>query len=284
MTYANVCVLCQRRLDAGHVCPACVIRIGDHLDDIVRLASLASIEPRSGTGGGRSVPASRPPINVDGLDPALTLVNVGGTWTTVLEILEAWERMTRECLNLAPYGPASALRGRSAINDTRVTLTGVVGFLRASLPWWASDPEQPIDDFASEVQACRRAMSHYDPDREPRSTMVRCPTLLDAGECGYRLHYVEPDEQVTCKRCGVTRDAMTLVTVALYDSQGEVWVDPEAAERETGVPRLTLKRWASRGLIHTNHGRYDLREIHRAVECERTAAHLNLLRRVSSST
>jgi hypothetical protein len=163
-------------------------------------------------------------------------------------------------------------------------LTACTTFLRASLPWWASDPEQPIDDFAGEISACRRALSRFDPDREPMGTMVRCPTLLNNGECGRRLHYVEPDEQVTCGRCGVTRDAMTLVTLALSDSQGEVWVDPEAAEKETGVPMLTLKRWATRGLIHASHGRYDLREIHRAVEGERTAAHLNLLRRVSTST
>ena len=168
--------------------------------------------------------------------------------------------------------------------DTSATLTSCVTFLRAQIEWMASNPDFPIDDFAAEIHACQRALLHFDPDREPMGTMVRCPTLLDEGECGYRLHYTEPDEPITCRRCGVTRDAMTLITVALSDGDAKVWVDPEAAEKETGVAILTLKRWAARGLIHCNHGRYDLREIHRAVEGERTAAHLNLLRRVSTST
>ena len=257
MTYANVCTLCLRRLEQGHVCPACVIRIGDHLDDIVRLASLASIEPRAGTGGGRSVPASRPPINVDGLDPALTLVNVGGTWTTVLEILEAWERMTRECLNLAPYGPASALRGRSAINDTRVTLTGVVTFLRASLPWWASDPEQPIDDLANEIRACRRAMSHYDPDREPMGYAAFCPT----DGCGAKLRYHDPDEEVACPRCRVTRNVPQLVAVVLSSEHGDIWADVETTALHYGVSVSTIKRRVSTGDLERRKGRYLIRRV-----------------------
>ena len=283
------CVLCAARgrttrLEHGHVCAMCMTRLADHLDAIVQLAALASIEPRSSAGAGRTVPGSRPPLNVDGLDPALTLVLVATERTTVLEVCEGWERLVREARQMAPYGVASEFRGRSAINDTHVTLTGCVGFLRASLPWWEADPEQPIDDFAGEVALCRRALAHYDPDREPMGTMVRCPTIVEQGECGHRLHYTEPDEQVTCRRCGVTRDAMTLITLALSDGDAQVWVDPEAAEKETGVAMLTLKRWAARGLIHANHGRYDLREIHRALEGERQSAHLALLRRVASST
>jgi len=284
----NACTVCATRgratrLEDGHVCPACIQRLADQLDDIVRLASLATIEPRTGRGAGRSVPSSRPPLNIDGLDPALTPVLVATEWTSVVVVLEGWERLVRDVRRMAPYGVASASRAAGAYADTTATLTGVVGFLRASLPWWESDASQPVDDFASEVHACQRALLHYDPDREPAGTMIKCPTLLDEGECGYRLHYVEPDEQVTCRRCGVTRDAMTLVTVALSDGDTHVWVDPEAAEKETGVSVTTLKRWANRGIVHYSHGRYDLREVHRAVEKERTAAHLNLLRRVSGT-
>ena len=284
----NACTVCATRgrttrLEDGHVCPPCIQRLADQLDDIVRLASLATIEPRTGRGAGRSIPTSRPPLNVDGIDPALTLVSLGGATSTVLETLESWERLIREARHMAPYGIASTTRAANSHTDTTTTLTGVTGFLRASLTWWQTEPDQPIDDFALEVHACRRALVHYDPDREPAGTMIKCPTLLDEGECGYRLHYVEPDEQVTCRRCGVTRDAMTLVTVALSDGDTHVWVDPEAAEKETGVSVTTLKRWANRGIVHYSHGRYDLREVHRAVEKERTAAHLNLLRRVSGT-
>jgi hypothetical protein len=230
------------------------------------------------------VPSSRPPIDVTGIDPALTLVDVGGGWVTILETLEGWERLVRECRQMAPYGVASASRAIGAYPDTYLTLTGCAGFLRASLPWWASDPAQPVDDFNDELRACRRALSRFDPDREQTGTMVRCPTLLDQGECGYRLAYTEPDEQVTCRRCGVTRDAATLITVAMSDVGAEVWVDGEAAEKETGISQITLRRWVKRGLLHVSHGRYDLRAIHVAMDAERYAAMLALARRVSTST
>lgn len=285
----QLCVLCahrnrKRRLETGHICTPCITHISDQLDDILRLAALATVEPRtSSRGGGRTIPSSKPTINVDGISPELTSVLVATEWTTVLKVLESWEVLIRDARHMPAYGPASAFRAikaRRGFNDTSSTLTGVTGFLRASLPWWQSNPDMPIEDFANEVRLCRRAMAHYDPDTQPIGTMIRCPTLLDTAECGYRLHFTEPDEHVTCRRCGVTRDAMTLVTVALTDRTAHVWVDPEAAEKQTGCTTTTLRRWASRGLIHANHGRYDLREIHDVIEQERATAHTTLLRRV----
>jgi len=112
--------------------------------------------------------------------------------------------------------------------------------------------------------------------------MVKCPTVHDDGsECGYRLRYSDPDEVVTCRRCGSTRDAMTLVAVALADGEAAIWVDPEAAARESGVSQVTLKKWARRGLLHVSHGMYDLRAIRRTMQSQKEHGHLALLRRVT---
>jgi hypothetical protein len=267
-------------LESGHVCQACLTRIGDELSEILTLAANASVEPISGRGQGRSVPSSRPPINVDGVDPALTMVT---DCATVLDICEAWERLVREARGMAPYGPTSharAIAAHARQNDTVVTLSGCTSFLRASLPWWADSPDQPLEDFAGEIHACRRALAKWDPMRDDAGTMVKCPTLTDQGECGYRLRYLDADEVVQCRRCGVTRDAMTLITVALADGDAAVWVDPEAASRESGVSQAVLKRWASRGLLHVSHGLYDLRAVHRTMIQQREAGSLALLRRV----
>jgi hypothetical protein len=233
-----------------------MVRIGDHLSDIVRLASLASVEPRTGRGSGRSVPSSRPPLNVDGLDPALTLVWVGGATSTVLEILEGWTKLVLEAREMAPYGPWSALaaiNARKSPTDTTATLTGCTGFLRASLPWWEADPEQPIDDFAAEIHACRRAMGKYDPDREPIGYAAYCPT----DGCGARLRYQHADEEVRCPRCQVVRDVPTLVAVVMSDPDcRDIWADVETAALHYGVSVSTIKRMVGKGQIERKRGRY----------------------------
>jgi hypothetical protein len=257
------CALCATRgrttrLEHGHVCAVCLTRIADHLDDIVRLAALASIEPRNSRGGGRTVPGSRPPLNVDGIDPALTLVRLGGAWATVLETLESWERLVREARQMAPYGVASESRGRGALGDTGVTLTGCTGFLRASLPWWESNQEQPIDDFASEIHACQRALAHYDPDREPLGYGAYCPT----DGCGARLRYQHADDEVRCPRCQVVRDVPQLVSVILSDPDcHDIWADVETAAQHYGISVSTLKRRALNGDIERRRGRYLIRRV-----------------------
>lgn len=96
--------------------------------------------------------------------------------------------------------------------------------------------------------------------------MVRCPTPTDAVdsqglaiECGFRLYYADVHEDVTCKRCGTTRSAMTLAAVAMSDG-AEVWLDPEAAASWLGVTEGTLRQWARQGKVQRSHGRYLVRE------------------------
>ena len=263
------CVLCAARgrttrLESGHCCIPCASWLQVQVADIARLAADAAawVAPGSSTGGGsRPVPASRPPLRVDALDPELTLTGPAPS-PTVLDVLESWTRMVRESREMAPYGPWSlseASKAQSGGNYTGVTLIACTGFLGRSVAWMIDAPDFPLEDFADEMRSCVRVLRRYDPDAEDLGTMVRCPTLHeDEGECGYRLYYRTWDEHVTCRRCGVSRDASTLVAVAMSDGR-PVWLDPEAAAKWLGVTEGTLRQWARQGKVERDHGRYLIR-------------------------
>lgn len=277
----RTCLLCTARaatdeqratlptLDHGHVCQPCLTRLGHTLDDIPQLAENASADllPRHGQGGGRTVPASRPPIHLDAVDPALTLVDVGGGEQPVLEVLESWERLVREQRRMTPYGPASTARtartGPGGYAGATRTLRAVCSFLHASLPWWATRPDLPIHDLDRETRACWAALRRHDPDRDPTHWRIPCPTLTDTGDCAHPLHVtrIHPDEHVHCRRCGRTWDTTQLLAVAGRDA--DVWVDAEAAAAHTGVPERTIRSWGKTAKIRRQHNRYALADIRR---------------------
>lgn len=121
MSYERQCILCavrgrRTRLEAGHVCAPCSVRLLDDLSEVVRLAceAAAFIPPASGTGLATGAYGSRPPINLAAVDPELAVIHPDpddGTYApTILECLEAWERMVRDDRGMAKYGPVSAER------------------------------------------------------------------------------------------------------------------------------------------------------------------------------
>jgi hypothetical protein len=243
------------------------VRLVDDLSAIERLCheAHAQMEPKQGTGeGSRSVPGSRPPLDVSALDPELTLVPSSSLpradWPTVLSLLESWARMVREERNLAPYGPATAhLYGLG----TRAVLSEVVKFHRAQAEWTTTTPHFPLEDYAGEVADCVRALRRWDAERAARGMSVPCPTVLEDGtDCGYRLRFGEGADEVTCRRCRATRTPQQLIAVAACDEGRDVWVDPEAIARHYGVHESTLRRWAARGKVRRSHGRYHLGDVH----------------------
>jgi hypothetical protein len=269
----TACVLCAARgrdrpLDVGLVCPPCAVRLADTLDDIAALAEAATVEPRSGRGSGRTVPASRPPLDLDGVDPALASVRLApppAEPVPLLVVLEGWCRLVREERHLAPYGPATAQRRaaerRPALDgydDTTATLRAAVGFLRAQHEWVVA--QDWVDAYAAEVWACRRAVARWG-EHEPRPTVVACPTITVSGECGWRLRL--DSDVVRCPGCARDWDAETLVRVACSDAYDppDVWVDAEAAASAAGVHEATVRRWASRGQVAARAGRYRLLDV-----------------------
>lgn len=282
--WTRTCVLCAAhdrttRIPVGHVCPTCSTRLADDLGRIVTLccAAVASTDYARTGAGVRSVPGSKPPLRVEALDPENTPVPMheGATSApTVLEVVEGWERLIRDMRGLLPYGIASASRalvghrypemaregtaeartGQGGWNDTGVSLTGCIAFLRSQGEWVATEPEFPIEDYASELAACVRVLGRWDTDRAGGQFTVPCPTLTETGTCDYRLRFGDGEDEIRCRRCGVSRDKRTLIAVGLTD--GDAWIDPEAAVEFYGVAARTLRRWALAGKVQRSHGRY----------------------------
>ena len=299
--WQRCCVLCVTRgrktqLEQGHVCPACEVRLDDDLASIATLARIAAsdVTPAAGRGTGRSVPASRPPIDLDRVEPSLTLVRLWeadpSSTVTVIEVVESWERIVREERGWERYGPASSVRlaqdapcevrghgverltavlgvpGPSHDSETSTALYGVVAFLRAQVPWMTSEPGFGIEQIVREVGLCVAALRRWDPalEREP-ALVLPCPTMDDSGrECGMRLRLVEAEHHVWCRRCGRewTRERLLLVATSGAQSP-DVWCDLESAEHLTGRTARTIQRWAAAGVVRRRMGAYSVRDLTR---------------------
>lgn len=170
---------------------------------------------------------------------------------------------------MAPYGPASAARTAAAAREGQAggqaTLTGCVRFLGAQVAWMSTEPDFPIDDFADEVAQCLRVLRRWDVTAEDRGQMVPCPTVMEDGsECGKRLGFhVHLDEQVTCRKCGATRDVPQLLMAANADN---ALVDAEALAGRYQINAQTIRKWARQGRVERQGQRYRLGDVRVMVE------------------
>ena len=247
------CVICARRdpRDGATLCGICTDRIDDNLARIAELTAWASawITPRTGhSDGGRSVPGSRPPVDVASLDAALG--------NDALPLLEAWERMVREQHHLAPYGVATALHSAS--------VAGSVAFLRSWLLRLCEDAEWPIDVMAEEVADMRAKLEALDPERERTDgERLLCPAdhpEADGRPCHNRIRLIPgaPREDVYCRRCGTTWNTNRLKLLCLHDPDQRIWRTPAEIVEIVNVSKRTIQRWAEQGIIEQQGSRYDL--------------------------
>lgn len=266
------CVICQRR-DADEtwtVCRGCLAHLDDNLAAIVDLSRAAAgwLSPRSGHGEGvRSVPASRPPLDVASLDAALC--------SDALPLCESWERLTREHFGLGPYGPASRARSATlAAEQVRSgiptplgnlgTLRAVVGFLRSWLLRMVEDASYPVDDLAREVRELRGQLDSLDPERQNTAgERLLCPADHPDGDgrpCHNRINLIPgaPRDDVYCRRCGTTWNTNRLKLLCLHDDTQRIWRTPAEIVEIVDVPKRTIQRWADKGLIERQGIRYDL--------------------------
>lgn len=265
MSETTKCPICARRepSEGETVCRPCLNRIDDNLARIVELVRWASawLSPRTGSGNtGRSVPASRPPLDIASLDAAMG--------NDVLPVLESWERLTREFYGLAPYGPASLSRNAAMSQGgpvtAPVTVRGCVAFLRANLARIAESVDYPIDDLATEVRELRIGLEYLDPDHErPEGIRVPCPADHPEGDgrsCSHRLPVdaKRPADDVECRRCGTVWTSGRLILVALNDPGVTIWAYPDVIEDALGIPSRTLRQWATDGHVRRNGSQYDV--------------------------
>lgn len=248
----TACVICAKRppADGWTVCQGCAGRLDGDLERIAELTRLAAgwLDPRTGTGSGvRSVPASRPPIDLASLDACIG--------HDVLPVLEAWQRLIREEAHLAPYGAATEARS--------VTVGSSVQWLRSWLLWAFQRPDFPIDDLAREVADLRWSLERLDPDRDKPGLRIPCPSPHHDGDgraCGYRI-VVDAQrmaDDLPCPRCDTTWSGNRLVLVALNDPGVTIWAYPDVIADTLSIPPRTLRHWADKGWVARIGSRYDV--------------------------
>lgn len=233
------------------ICGHCLNRLDDNLARIAELTRWASawLMPRTGHGeGGRSVPGSKPPLDIASLDAAIG--------NDALPLLEAWERMVREKHSLAPYGVHTA--------TNPATVGGCVTFLRSWLLRLAEDAEWPIEDMAQEVGDLRGKLEHLDPDHERTDgERLLCPgdhPEADGRPCHNRIRLIpgRPTDDVYCRRCGTTWNTKRLKLLCLHDEEQRIWRTPAEIVEIVDISKRTIQRWAEQGLIEQQGSRYDL--------------------------
>jgi hypothetical protein len=255
----TACVICQRNdsEDGWTVCRHDLNRLDDDLARILELTNFAAaaLTPESRQGdGGRSVPGSRPPLDIAALDAALGL--------DAMPILEEWVRDIRARNNLAPYGAATEAAG--------ATLVGVVTFLRSWLLWCAESPSWPMSDYAREVHDQVTYLARFDPAHEtPDGMRVPCAAPhpdADGRDCGYRISITTHNlaDDLTCRRCGNVTTAGRLILVALNDPAVIVWAYADVIEAAIGIPQRTLRSWAQTGVVERKGSQYDVGAAFRA--------------------
>lgn len=183
-----------RAITGLHLCPGHVDWIADTLTDMpaawALLDHVALPGPGDGTRPGRRIDAPTPVrLDVVALRDHRTKLPIdAGDPYPVLAALHSWTLVVREERELTdPEGEA--------------TLSGVVLFLRAHLPWIAAQPW--VDVFAGEVRRAGQALRDALGEHAPRP-VGRCPVLMDDGlDCdGPLMQDRYGFWRVTCARCG----------------------------------------------------------------------------------
>lgn len=292
--HARICVLCARRgrateVESGHCCAVCRVRIDDWLRDIIVIGDSTAVDTRASSPGASGTGMeSKPPTDLDRLAPYLALVNLtAGTGLTphrvpVAHVLLDWERIVREDLHLAWIGDATAGHvGNSEAILAAQSARASVALLRGHIDWITSTPSFPLDDFADQIEAAFRRMTAFAADMRSADRIIECPTITDEVDdegayvaCGHRLSVrtwrpVDAHEQtgrpdltigepVICPRCKAVRSPEQLIHAAGKDT---AWADAEAIADWYGIGERTLRRWASKGHVRRDHGRYNVGDV-----------------------
>ena len=256
----TACIVCAKAepADAWTVCLGCLNRLDDDLARIVELTRLAAdalVRETKGSGNGtRSVPGSRPPIDLAALDAAMG--------NDVLPLLDSWERLLREFYGLTPLGPATLARNapraderapRAAENAALGSLghreiQGSCDFLRAWLLRMAETADFPLEELSREIHDAAQALERYNPDRGGRrdGVPVTCSADhpdADGRTCGHAL-WTNGADVVACPRC-LTRwtpcELLDAHDMDLLPAAVLIILDPDHPN-----PRRRIAKWAER--------------------------------------
>jgi hypothetical protein len=240
------------------VCHGCLARIDHDLERIAELTRYAAdrLVPETRPGNGaRSVPASRPPLDVAALDDACG--------HDVMPILDSWERLVRDFYGLTPLGiatekperaPLAAQNATGVVPDPYASTTALrasLAFLRSWLLRIAETPDFPVDDLAREMRELRASLERYDPgNRGPLGGIpVPCPAEHPDGDgrtCDYQLRTAGTDV-IVCPHCHThwtPDDLLDPLNPTLLTPDQLITLDPDHPN-----PRERLRNWTRRGHI-----------------------------------
>jgi hypothetical protein len=259
MSDCQRCAQHRRKVPAteGRLCADCSTQLRKKLHGLVDLAAQArlALEPSRSRSDSRTPTfESRPPLNVDAVDPERALIELSrgdrSSAVPIVEALEMWEVRVRQDRELTPYGPASLERQGPV-------LTCVVGFLGSHVSWMTETAEFPLLDFYDHVVRASAVLARWDWSREGSQWGLRCPNEREGGSvCGSWIRWEPGARSAVCLRCGREWDIPWLVRVA-----GDVWLDSDSIAHLTGVPRRTIQHWAKSGKVERRGMLYRLGDV-----------------------
>lgn len=212
--------------------------MADHWDHLGELHT--ATPPRSGA---RSVPASRPVINLivaDAVDP-----NARADIPLAVTI-QAWARLV---------GEQRHLEVPDLIPQQAAWLADQVDWLCAH-----DAAEEAVDELITVRWQMAGLIGDAPPGRSQVCAcggMIRVHSWLTAGR-------TDSPPAAQCPACGTTWDAHT-IRQWVTEGDADVWVDPEVIQLVARVSRATLDRMARRGTVRRSGGRFELGDVLREV-------------------
>ena len=255
---SSQCQICHRDLHEDPTnregCLSCQLKAATMLNQILDLVYEAHLQTgytSNGDGGSRGKPGSKPPLNVDALDPECTLIELAkgdpSSSVPIIEMLDMWAIQIRHARHLTPHGPATA---------ADPTFTSLIRFHHTHLAWLYQH-DQDINAYHAHLQAARRALTRWNTDHEDRGIRIPCPTLTDQGDCGrwLTIRSIDITDNITTTcRDGHEWTARRLIYTIGPDA--DLWLTADDLATHLGLHKRTIHRWAARGHIRCRNNRY----------------------------
>jgi hypothetical protein len=241
------------QIEAKTTSPRATNRLRQQLQDIITYTKHAAHELQPATGTDSPSSEKTLGIRLEALDL------IAGH--DVLPVLESWEQMLRHEWGYTPMGPTTAQRTAGQPDQTLAALTGTIQFHQQHLERTLQHPA--ASDYTSEITTCWHIARNAARAQPRTAWRVTCPADTDTGECGNTLRITGEDfgSIVTCKHCRTNWHTERLLWVVASSTEADLWIDTEAAVKQTGIPEATLRRWGKQGRIKRKGPLYEYKSL-----------------------
>lgn len=290
------CEICTRTATIGKTCRTCYDRLHEQLREIPTAYEQAADELSPGGSGHAAGTEPSIGLRLAALDlrHAAGYINELGEWARqwrhdgisdpanlhyVCDINYHPDDATNSTApdpdgNQTPPNPEySALHatlhryGKGAADVAGTSLRAVIDELLIGLHE-ACKRFEGIREFAASIRQLHgqaRAASQTTPRQ---AWIIQCPADREPdGRCALPLRISGEDfgTVVACPRCHTEWDVQRLLLVAESDTESTLWLPAEEIQLLLGVNERTLRRWAAKGSVIREHGRYDVGSVRTAI-------------------